>query len=59
RRLQGDRVRSARGAGLGLSIVRAIVDAHGGTVTAEARPEGGLTVTMRLPRLERQAALRA
>ncbi|MFD1540914.1 sensor histidine kinase [Nonomuraea guangzhouensis] len=59
RRLQGDRVRSARGAGLGLSIVRAIVDAHGGTVTAEARPEGGLTVTMRLPRLERRAALRA
>ncbi|MEU7855482.1 HAMP domain-containing sensor histidine kinase [Nonomuraea sp. NPDC049141] len=59
RRLQGDRIRSARGAGLGLSIVRAIVDAHGGTVTAEARPEGGLTVTMRLPRLERQAALRA
>ncbi|MBT2232008.1 HAMP domain-containing protein [Nonomuraea sp. NEAU-A123] len=59
RRLQGDRIRSARGAGLGLSIVRAIVDAHGGTVTAEARPEGGLTVTMRLPRLERRAALRA
>ncbi|MCA2223943.1 sensor histidine kinase [Nonomuraea aurantiaca] len=59
RRLQGDRVRSARGAGLGLSIVRAIVDAHGGTVTAEARPAGGLTVTMRLPRLERRAAVRA
>ncbi|NUW32951.1 HAMP domain-containing histidine kinase [Nonomuraea sp. SMC257] len=49
RRLQGDRVRSARGAGLGLSIVRAICDAHGGAVTAEARPEGGLSVTVRLP----------
>ncbi|MFG1960539.1 sensor histidine kinase [Nonomuraea sp. NPDC049028] len=48
RRLQGDRVRSARGAGLGLSIVRAIVDAHGGTVTAVGRPEGGLAVTVRL-----------
>ncbi|MDP9848667.1 sensor histidine kinase [Streptosporangium lutulentum] len=48
RRLQGDRVRSARGAGLGLSIVRAIVDAHGGTVTAAARPEGGLRVTVGL-----------
>ncbi|GAA0412819.1 ATP-binding protein [Microbispora corallina] len=48
-RQQGDRVRSARGAGLGLSIVRAIVDAHGGTVTAVARPEGGLRVTIRLP----------
>ncbi|MFJ2033002.1 sensor histidine kinase [Streptosporangium sp. NPDC087985] len=49
RRLQGDRVRSARGAGLGLSIVRAIVDAHGGTVTAVSRPEGGLRVTVGLP----------
>ena len=49
RRLQGDRLRSARGAGLGLSIVRAIVDAHGGTIAAEPRADGGLTVTMRLP----------
>ncbi|MGW2195000.1 sensor histidine kinase, partial [Streptosporangium sp. NPDC001682] len=49
RRLQGDRVRSARGAGLGLSIVRAIVDAHGGTVTATSRPEGGLRVAITLP----------
>ncbi|GIH78438.1 sensor histidine kinase [Planobispora longispora] len=49
RRLQGDRVRSARGSGLGLSIVRAIVDAHGGTVTAAARPEGGLRVVVGLP----------
>ncbi|MEV0597317.1 sensor histidine kinase [Nonomuraea cavernae] len=49
RRLQGDRVRSARGSGLGLSIVRAIVDAHGGTVTARARPAGGLSVVVRLP----------
>ncbi|MEU6409097.1 HAMP domain-containing sensor histidine kinase [Microbispora sp. NPDC046933] len=50
RRLGGDRVRSARGAGLGLSIVRAIAVAHGGTAEALARPEGGLAVTVRLPR---------
>ncbi|MEV7803039.1 HAMP domain-containing sensor histidine kinase [Microbispora sp. NPDC088329] len=49
RRLGGDRVRSARGAGLGLSIVRAIAVAHGGTAEALARPEGGLAVTVRLP----------
>ncbi|MFG1703145.1 sensor histidine kinase [Nonomuraea sp. M3C6] len=49
-RMQGDRVRSFKGAGLGLSIVRAIVDAHGGQVTAVAPPEGGLRVTVRLPR---------
>ncbi|MFF5209205.1 sensor histidine kinase [Streptosporangium sp. NPDC000396] len=49
-RRQGERVRSARGAGLGLSIVRAIVDAHDGAVTALARPEGGLSIAVRLPR---------
>ncbi|MFB4283646.1 sensor histidine kinase [Nonomuraea sp. MTCD27] len=49
-RMQGDRVRSSKGAGLGLSIVRAIVAAHGGRVTASARPEGGLRVEVRLPR---------
>jgi signal transduction histidine kinase len=38
-----------RGAGLGLSIVRAVTTVHGGTVSAEARPGGGLTVTVDLP----------
>jgi signal transduction histidine kinase len=49
RRLGNDRVRSDRGSGLGLSIVRATATAHGGTVTAAPRPEGGLVVTVRLP----------
>ncbi|WP_422673501.1 sensor histidine kinase [Bailinhaonella thermotolerans] len=49
RRLHADRVESARGAGLGLSIVRAVVRAHGGTVTAAPRDGGGLIVTVRLP----------
>jgi signal transduction histidine kinase len=40
---------SARGVGLGLSIVRAIARAHGGEVSAEPRDGGGLTVTVRLP----------
>lgn len=40
----------ARGAGLGLSIVRSVAQAHGGTVRATARPEGGLAVTVDLPR---------
>lgn len=35
----------ARGAGLGLSIVRSIATAHQGDVRAVARPDGGLTVT--------------
>jgi signal transduction histidine kinase len=37
------------GAGLGLSIVRAVVTAHAGTVHAEAVPGGGLAVTVHLP----------
>jgi signal transduction histidine kinase len=49
RRLGGDRVRSDRGFGLGLSIVRAVARAHGGEVTAVPRPGGGLVVTVRVP----------
>ncbi|MEV5897186.1 HAMP domain-containing sensor histidine kinase [Nonomuraea fuscirosea] len=50
RRLHADRVESAKGSGLGLSIVRAVVQAHGGNVTAVPRDGGGLVVTIRLPR---------
>jgi signal transduction histidine kinase len=39
----------SRGSGLGLSIVRAVCDAHGGTVSAVAQPGGGLEVTVSLP----------
>ncbi len=40
---------SSRGAGLGLSIVRAVAVAHGGTVQAYALPAGGLEVRAELP----------
>ena len=39
----------SRGSGLGLSIVRAVCDAHGGTVSAVAQQGGGLEVTVSLP----------
>ncbi|TDD94614.1 sensor histidine kinase, partial [Actinomadura rubrisoli] len=51
RRLDSDRVVTAKGAGLGLSIVQSIVRAHGGTVTARPRDGGGLQVTVALPAL--------
>jgi len=47
RRLGADRI--AGGAGLGLSIVRAVATAHGGEATARPRAGGGLVVTVRLP----------
>jgi signal transduction histidine kinase len=39
----------SRGSGLGLSIVRAVCDAHGGSVTASALDGGGLEVRVTLP----------
>ncbi|HEY9472859.1 MAG TPA: HAMP domain-containing sensor histidine kinase [Mycobacteriales bacterium] len=47
---RGGTARTAnRGAGLGLSIVRAVASAHGGEATARSLPEGGLEVSVRLP----------
>jgi signal transduction histidine kinase len=49
RRLTAERTHQRDGAGLGLSIVRSIVAAHDGTVSASPGDEGGLVVTVRLP----------
>src|SRR5262249_25585479 len=48
RRLGADRLAASPGAGLGLSIVRAVAHAHGGEVHAEPRDGGGLVVTVTL-----------
>jgi len=48
-RADASRSRRAGGAGLGLAIVRAVALAHGGRVTATARPEGGLELRLALP----------
>jgi signal transduction histidine kinase len=48
-RLNPDRTDTSEGAGLGLSIVAAIAQAHGFAITATANPTGGLTVHMSLP----------
>jgi signal transduction histidine kinase len=49
RRLGAERTGSDSGAGLGLSIVAAIAEAHGGTLDLQARAEGGLRVGIALP----------
>jgi signal transduction histidine kinase len=48
-RLAADRTGSESGSGLGLSIVAAVADAHGGRLDLHARPDGGLRVTVSLP----------
>jgi heavy metal sensor kinase len=46
---RGDASRSQRGLGLGLSLVKAIVEAHRGTVTVDEADGGGARFTVRLP----------
>lgn len=48
-RVDSSRTRRTGGSGLGLSIVRAIVSRHGGTVRFDRSPLGGLRVTIQLP----------
>ena len=49
RRLEADRIGTDKGSGLGLSIVAAIAEAHGGTLDLRTRPGGGLRVCVDLP----------
>ena len=48
-RLEGSRNRNSGGSGLGLTICRNIVEAHGGQITAQPGPDGGLLITTTLP----------
>ena len=49
RRLRTERTGSDKGVGLGLSIVRSVVRAHDGSITAEPREGGGLVMRVVLP----------
>ena len=46
---RGDLSRGSRGSGLGLAIARGLVEAQGGQIWAENRPEGGARVAFTLP----------
>ena len=47
---EASRNRASGGAGLGLAICHSIALAHGGSLSAEHSPLGGLWLTLRLPR---------
>lgn len=47
---RADKSRSQRGLGLGLSLVKAIVEAHGGTATVASVPDRGSVFELKLPR---------
>jgi signal transduction histidine kinase len=49
RLFRGDRSRTERGLGLGLSFVRAIVESHGGKATVHSQPDCGTTAIITLP----------
>jgi signal transduction histidine kinase len=48
RHFRGDQSRAERGLGLGLSLVKAVVEAHGGTVTVDSALGRGSTFSVNL-----------
>ena len=49
-RLEPSRNPATGGSGLGLAIARSIARAHGGELSLQNRPGGGLEIQIRLPR---------
>lgn len=52
-RTDKSRNRKTGGAGIGLAIVKSIVTAHGGRVTAESKEEEGSCFTVEIPRMKK------
>jgi signal transduction histidine kinase len=54
RQVDGSTTRQAQGTGIGLALVKEIVEAHSGTVSVESQPGLGSTFTLRFPLAQNQ-----
>ncbi|MBE0676075.1 MAG: hybrid sensor histidine kinase/response regulator [Bacteroidales bacterium] len=50
-RIKNEKTRDITGSGLGLSIVKKVVELYNGTIAVESKPDTGSTFTVKLPRL--------
>ena len=49
-RIKNEKTRNISGSGLGLSIVKKVVELYHGTIKVESTPDVGTTFTIRLPK---------
>lgn len=49
RRVRGTKARSHEGSGIGLALVKDLVELHGGSITVESLPDNGTTFVVRVP----------
>lgn len=57
RQVDGSTTRQAQGTGIGLALVKEIVEAHSGTASVESQPSVGSTFTLRFPLAEDQSGV--
>jgi len=48
-RIKNEKTKNISGSGLGLSIVKKVIELYNGTITVDSLPEAGTTFTVRLP----------
>jgi signal transduction histidine kinase len=49
-RIKNEKTRNISGSGLGLSIVKKVIELYNGTIAVDSTPDVGTTFTVRLPK---------